>query len=44
MKLLYNIMGRMAMLLLPVLALWSVIFYFNIVDDINDEADDSLEG
>ncbi len=44
MKLLYNITGRMAMALLPILALWSVVFYFTMVEEINDETDDSLEG
>lgn len=34
----------MAAALLPILALWSVIFYFTMVDEINDESDDSLEG
>lgn len=33
----------MAMALLPILALWSVIFYFTMVQEINDETDDSLE-
>ncbi len=44
MKLIYNIIGRMAVALLPILALWSVIFYFTMVEEINDETDDSLEG
>lgn len=44
MKLLYNITGRMAVALLPILALWSVVFYFAMVEEINDETDDSLEG
>lgn len=43
MKLIYNIIGRMAVALLPILALWSVIFYFAMVQEINDETDDSLE-
>lgn len=44
MKLIYTIIGRMAVALLPILALWSVIFYFTMVSEINDETDDSLEG
>lgn len=44
MKLLYTIIGRMALLLLPVLAFWSLLFYSTMVDEINDETDDSLEG
>ena len=44
MRLIYYITGRMALVLLPVLALWSMLFYFNLVDEINDETDDSLEG
>ncbi len=44
MKLIYNIIGRMAVALLPILALWSVVFYFVMVEEINDETDDSLEG
>ncbi len=43
MKLIYSIIWRMAVALLPILALWSVIFYFAMVQEINDEADDSLE-
>lgn len=43
MRLIYNIIGRMAVALLPILALWSVIFYFAMVQEINDETDDSLE-
>ena len=44
MKLLYSIIWRMAVALLPILALWSVVFYFSMVEEINDETDDSLEG
>lgn len=44
MKLLNTILVRLAVALLPILALWSVVFYFAMVEEINDEADDSLEG
>ena len=44
MKLIHNIAVRLAMALLPVIALWAMIFYFVMVDEINDEADDLLEG
>lgn len=43
MKLLYTVIGRMAVALLPILALWSLAFYFAMVSEINDETDDSLE-
>lgn len=44
MKLLNTVLARLAIALLPILALWSVVFYFTMVDEINDETDDSLEG
>ncbi len=43
MKLIHNIAVRLSMALLPVIALWAMVFYFVIVDEINDEADDLLE-
>lgn len=43
MKLIYRIALRLSMLLLPLIALWAVIFYFTMVNEINDEADDALE-
>ena len=43
MRLIDNIAARLAMALLPVIALWAMIFYFVMVDEINDEADDLLE-
>lgn len=33
---------RLALVLLPVIALWAVIFYYTMVGEINDESDDSL--
>ena len=43
MRLIDNIAVRLSMALLPVIALWAMIFYFVMVDEINDEADDLLE-
>lgn len=43
MKLIYRIALRLSMVLLPLLALWAALFYFAMVDEINDEADDALE-
>lgn len=43
MKLTYRIVLRIALVLLPVMVLWSALFYFAMVNEINDEADDSLE-
>lgn len=43
MKLIYRIAIRLSALLLPLLALWAMIFYFTMVREINDEADDALE-
>ena len=43
MKLIYRLIIRLSAVLLPVLALWAAIFYYAMVDEINDETDDSLE-
>jgi signal transduction histidine kinase len=43
MKLLYRIIGRISVALLLLFALWSVVFYRVMIDEINDETDDSLE-
>ena len=43
MKLIYKIALRLSLFLLPLLTLWAVIFYFTMVREINDEADDALE-
>ena len=42
MKLIYRITLRLALVLLPVMALWAYIFYNTMVGEINDESDDSL--
>lgn len=43
MKLIYRIISRISVALLILLAAWATIFYYIIVDEINDETDDSLE-
>lgn len=43
MKLISRIVLRLSLALLPLMALWGVLFYFTMVDEINDEADDALE-
>lgn len=43
MKLINNIAIRLSLALMPVIALWAMVFYFVMVDEINDEADDLLE-
>lgn len=43
MKLLYKITLRISLALLILFAVWGTIFYFVIIDEINDETDDSLE-
>lgn len=43
MKLLYRIVIRISLVLTLVLGIWSVFFYFAIIDEVNDEVDDSLE-
>lgn len=43
MRLSLRILSTLAMTLLPIMALWGTLFYFTMVREINDEADDSLE-
>ena len=43
MKLIYRLIIRLSAVLLPVLALWAAVFYYAMVEEINDETDDSLE-
>ena len=43
MKLIHRVTIRLSLILLPLLAVWAVIFYYSMVDEINDETDDSLE-
>ena len=43
MRLIYRVTIRIAIVLLPILLLWATIFYPAMVNEINDETDDSLE-
>lgn len=43
MKLKYKIAIRLSLLLLILMSVWATLFYYRMVDEINDEADDSLE-
>ncbi len=42
MKLFHRVILTLSLGLLPVMALWSVLFYYGMVNEINDEADDTL--
>ena len=41
MKLIYRIALRLSLILIPLMALWATLFYFMMVEEINDEADDT---
>ncbi len=43
MKLIYRIALRLSIFLVPLMALWAILFYFTMVDEINEEADDALD-
>lgn len=43
MKLLYRITSRISLALLLLFGVWGTVFYYIMVDEINDETDDSLE-
>ena len=43
MKLIYRVTKRLSVVLLPILAIWAIVFYYSMADEINDETDDSLE-
>ena len=43
MKLIYRIALRLSLFLVPLMALWATLFYFTMVDEINEEADDALD-
>ncbi len=43
MKLHYRIIGRLSIALIFVLTVWAGLFYFALMDEVNDEVDDSLE-
>ncbi len=43
MRLIYRFLLRIALIITLVLSVWSICFYMAIIDEINDETDDSLE-
>ena len=43
MKLIYRIIIRISLVLLVLLTAWAIFFYSNMVEEVNDEMDDSLE-
>lgn len=43
MKLIYKVTIRLSLALLPIMLMWAAVFYFSMVNEITDEADDSLE-
>ena len=43
MKLVNHFSVRLALLIAPVMALWAAFFYVEMVNEVNDEADDALE-
>lgn len=43
MKLHYRIIGRLSVALIVILTVWAGLFYFALMDEVNDEVDDSLE-
>lgn len=43
MKLIYRIALRLSAVMLPLMVLWAVVFYFTMIEQINDDADDVLE-
>lgn len=44
MKLLYRITSRISIALLVLFTVWGTAFYYIMIDEINDETDDALEG
>ena len=43
MKLIYRLAIRLSLVLVPLIALWGVLFYFMLEEEINDETYDALE-
>lgn len=43
MKLIHNVAAKLAIALLPVVTMWALLFYFVMVNEISDEADDLLQ-
>mgnify|MGYP000825053591 CR=1 FL=1 len=42
MKLIYYIIIRISLVLSVLLTGWAILFYFTVMDEVNDEVDDSL--
>ena len=43
MKLIYYIIIRISLVFVVLLTGWAILFYFAVMDEVNDEVDDSLE-
>ena len=43
MKLSYRILSRLSGALIVILTIWAALFYFALMDEVNDEVDDALE-
>ena len=43
MKLIHKVTLRLALVVLPILLLWATVFYFAMVNEVDDETDDSLD-
>jgi signal transduction histidine kinase len=43
MKLIYRIISRLSIAMLVLMTVWAALFYYIMVDEINDETDDSLD-
>ncbi len=43
MKLIYRLISQISITLLVLMAVWATAFYFIIIDEVNDETDDTLE-
>jgi len=43
MRLIWRVISRLSLALMVLMALWAAVFYYIMVDEINDETDDTLE-
>lgn len=43
MKLFYRVIGRLSVALIIILTIWAGLFYYALMDEVNDEVDDALE-
>lgn len=43
MKLFYRVIGRLSVALIIILTIWTGLFYYTLMDEVNDEVDDALE-